>query len=125
MTIQRFDPEGMKFDGMSQAVQAGNTVYVSGQVALKDGEVVGIGDAQAQAEQAFANIETVLEAAGCGLDKVIKITCYLTDKGAYGGFSSVKNRLFTDNPPASTCVIVDDLLLPGLLMEIEVEAWVG
>lgn len=125
MTVQRFDPEGMKFDGMSQAVRVGNLVFVSGQVALKDGEVVGIDDASIQAEQSFANIESVLKSAGCSFDNVVKITCYLTDKDAYAGFAQVKSRVFANNPPASTCVIVDDLLLPGLLMEIEVEAYIG
>lgn len=124
MAVERFDPEGMKFDGMSQAVRAGNVVFVSGQVALKDGELVGIGDARAQAEQSFDNIESVLKSAGCSFKNVVKISCYLTDKDAYGGFAEVKNRVFANNPPASTCVIVDNLLLPGLLMEIEVEAWI-
>ena len=124
MTVKRFDPRGMKFNGMSQAVQAGNMVYVSGQVALKDGEVVGLGDAIIQAEQSFTNIETVLQSAGCTFDNVVKITCYLTHKDSYSGFARVKNRVFANNSPASTCVIVEDLLLPGLLMEIEVEAWV-
>ena len=61
MSVQRFDPEGMKFSGMSQAVKAGGRIYVSGQVALKDGEVVGLGDARAQAEQVFANLSIVLK----------------------------------------------------------------
>jgi len=125
MEVERFNPQGTKFRGMSQATKVGGRVYVSGQVALKNGAVVGLGDAKAQAEQTFANIESVLDEVGAKLSDVVKLTGFLTDKDAYGGFSEVKNRLFENNPPASTVVIVNDLLLPGLLMEVEVEAWFG
>ena len=50
---ERFDPPGMRFAGMSQAVRCGEWITVSGQVALKDGQVVGVGDARAQAQQCF------------------------------------------------------------------------
>jgi enamine deaminase RidA (YjgF/YER057c/UK114 family) len=121
--IQRFDPPGAKFSGMSQAVRAGGWITVSGQVALKDGKVVGVGDAAVQARQCFANIAASLEAAGSTLTQVVSLRCFLTAKSAYGGYAEVKNALFADNPPASTTVIVSELLLPDLLMEIEAVAW--
>ena len=124
MSVQSFDPEGMKYSGMSQAVKAGGWIYVSGQVALKDGEVTGIGDSRAQARQAFENIAAVLDEAGASLADVVKLTCFLTEKSAYEGFAEIKNSLFSDNPPASTVVIIDELLLPDLLMEVEAQAWV-
>ena len=121
--IQRFDPPGMKFAGMSQAVRCGDWITVSGQVALKDGKVVGVGDAAAQARQCFANIEASLTAAGATLADVVSLRCFLTAKSAYAGYGEVKNALFAGNPPASTTVIVSELLLPDLLMEIEATAW--
>ena len=122
--IERINPKGMQFNGMSQAVSMAGRILVSGQVALDaNGKLVGVNDAAAQARQAFANIEKVLAAAGAKLSDVVKLTCYLTEKSAYNGFSEVRNRLFSEHPPASTVVIVSDLLLAGLLMEIEAEAW--
>jgi 2-iminobutanoate/2-iminopropanoate deaminase len=121
--IRRFDPLGMKFAGMSQAVRCGDWIAVSGQVALKDGKVVGVGDAAAQARQCFANIEAALAEAGTTLADVVSLRCFLTAKSAYSGYGEVKNALFTGNPPASTTVIISELLLPDLLMEVEATAW--
>jgi enamine deaminase RidA (YjgF/YER057c/UK114 family) len=123
--IERFDPPGMRFAGMSQAVRCGDWITVSGQVALKDGQVVGIGDAAAQARQCFANIEAVLAEAGASLGDVVSLRCFLTDRSAYEGYAEVKNMLFKDKSPASTTVIISALLIPALLMEVEAVAWMG
>jgi 2-iminobutanoate/2-iminopropanoate deaminase len=123
--IERFDPPGMRFAGMSQAVRCGDWITVSGQVALKDGKVVGVGDAAAQARQCFANIETALAEAGASIRDVVSLRCYLAETSAYEGYAQVKNMLFTDHPPASTTVIISALLLPELLMEVESVAWKG
>ena len=121
----RIDPPGMKFAGMSQAVRCGDFILVSGQVALADGKLVGRSDPTGQARQCFANLGAILEAAGAKLDDVVALRCYLTSKDAYGGYAEVKNTLFADHPPASTTVIVKELLLPDLLMEIEATAWIS
>jgi 2-iminobutanoate/2-iminopropanoate deaminase len=123
--IERFDPPGMRFPGMSQAVRCGEWVTVSGQVALKDGQVVGAGDAAAQARQCFANIEAALAAAGASLSDIVSLRCYLTDKSAYEGYADIKSMLFKDESPASTTVIISALLIPALLMEVEAVAWMG
>jgi 2-iminobutanoate/2-iminopropanoate deaminase len=120
---QRFDPPGAQFAGMSQAVRCGDWIMVSGQIALKDGRVTGVDDPVAQARQCFLNIESVLVEAGARLEDVVRVRCYLTDKTAYSGYAEVKSALFGDRPPASTTVIIDALLLPDLLMEIEAVAW--
>jgi len=122
---ERFDPPGMRFAGMSQAVRCGDWITVSGQVALKDGQVVGAGDARAQAQQCFANIATVLAEAGASLEDVVSLRCYLVDKSAYEGYADVKSMLFKDKSPASTTVIISALLIPALLMEVEAVAWMG
>lgn len=125
MTIERSNPPGTAYTGMSQAVKAGGWIHVSGQVALRNGAVVGVGDGEQQAEQCFANIATVLEEAGAALENIVKLTCYLTDKSAYGGYAAVRNRLLATTAPASTVVIIKELLMPELLMEVEAVAWVG
>jgi enamine deaminase RidA (YjgF/YER057c/UK114 family) len=107
--------------GMSQAVRVGDTVYLSGQVAFgADGQVVGIGDARAQAVQCFANIRSVLKTAGAELSDVVKLTCFLVDGDDFGAYAEVKKSLFTGGvAPASTTIIIKGLLIPGLVMEIE------
>jgi len=121
--IARFNPPGAAFPGMSQAVGCGSFVLVSGQVALRDGAIVGVGDAKAQAQACFANIEAALAEAGATLADVASLRCSLTDRAAYAGYAEVKNALFADAPPASTVVIVAGLLMPDLLMEVEAVAW--
>ena len=110
--------------GMSQAVRVGDTIYLSGQVAFDgQGEVVGRGDARAQASQCFANIRSVLETAGAQLSDVVKLTCFLVDGDDLGGYAEVKKALFVEGiAPASTTVIVKGLLIAGLIMEIEAVA---
>ncbi len=125
MAIERSNPPGTAYTGMSQAVRAGGWIHVSGQVALQGGTVVGTGDAQRQAEQCFSNISAALQEAGASLHDVVKLTCYLTDKAAYAGYAAARNQLFTNHPPASTVVVVKELLMPELLMEVEAVAWAG
>lgn len=119
MTIVRVDPAGMRFTGMSQATVADGWIHVSGQVALAGGALVGADDPAAQAEQCFANVLAVLAEAGAGPEHVLKLVCYLTERSAYAGYAAVRNRIFAAYPPASSVVIVKELLVPGLLMEVE------
>lgn len=122
---ERFDPPGMRFPGMSQAVRCGEWITVSGQVALKDGKVVGVGDPAAQARQCFDNIAAALAEAGASLRDIVVLRCFLTDKSAYQGYAEVKGMLFQSETPASTTVIINALLIPDLLMEVEAVAWSG
>ncbi len=65
---------------LCQAVRAGNTVYVRGQVATDfEGRLVGVGDPRAQAEQAMKNVKQLLEEAGSDLSHIVKTTTFLTD----------------------------------------------
>lgn len=65
---------------LCQAVRAGNTVYVRGQVGTDfDGNLVGLGDPRAQAEQAMKNVKQLLEEAGNDLSHIVKTTTYLID----------------------------------------------
>ena len=122
---QRIDP-GWKWDdnfNMSQGIQIGNAVYVSGQVSMdSDGNVVGEGDMKAQTRQALGNVKTVLEAAGASMSDVVKVTVYLTDISRLRETHEVRAQFFPDPPPASTAIEVTALAFPGLLVEIEAVA---
>jgi enamine deaminase RidA (YjgF/YER057c/UK114 family) len=96
---------------------------LSGQVALDEsGKLVGEGDAAAQCEQIFRNIERLLGKAGASLDDVVLLTCYLADRDAFPAYSALKRRIFPDTAPAGTSVIVAGLLDPRFLLEVEVVA---
>ena len=112
--------------GFSPATRAGNTVYVSGQVAADaQGNVVGKGDARAQTEQCFKNIEAALTAAGASMDDLTKITCFLVSGDDYAAYASVRLSLFPENGPASSTVMISALVSADYLVEIEAIAVVG
>lgn len=121
--IERHNPPGMAFPGMSQASAFGGLVLVSGQVSLKDGKAFGAGDPAAQAQQCFANLLAALAEAGAKPADVGLLRCYLTDPDAYPAYAAEKARIFGDHAPCGTAVIVSALLLPGLLMEVEAIAF--
>jgi 2-iminobutanoate/2-iminopropanoate deaminase len=106
----------------SQAIQAGGFVFVSGQLALRPdhAEIVGesIGE---QTEQVFANLRAILEAAGSGLDRLVKTTVYLADLGDFTGMNEVYARHVGDVPPARATIEVS-ALPSGAKVEIEAVA---
>ena len=123
---QAIEPNpGRVFPGMSQAVRVGNQLHVSGQVAFDaNGDLVGRDDPEQQADQCFANIAQLLDAAGATPADVVSLRCFLVDADCYAAYADAKRRFLADVavPPAGTAVIVAGLLVPGLLMEIEAVA---
>jgi reactive intermediate/imine deaminase len=116
----RTDPDPYEPYRLSQAMRVGDLLFVSGQAAISpEGELVGIGDFDAQAEQTFRNLERVLEAGGSGLDRVVKVTIFLTDMANFPKIVELRGRWFTPPYPADTIVEVSSLALPGLEIEIE------
>ena len=113
---------------LSQAVRAGDFVYVSGQVSWDaSGKVVGKGDMRAQSEQVFANVTAALKAAGATWGDVIKMNGYMV--GMHGervdAYREVRQRFLKKGAlPASTLVGVERLVDPELLLEVEVVATV-
>jgi reactive intermediate/imine deaminase len=89
----------------SQAVRAGNTVYLSGQIPLdpKTGELVK-GDIQQEARRAFDNLKAVAAAAGDGLQQVVRVTIYLTDLGDFAKVNEVMAGYFQEPYPARATV---------------------
>ena len=105
---------------LSPGIQVGDTLYVSGQIAVDNaGNVVGEDDCEVQSRQVMANIRAVIKAVGGSMDNVVKITCFLTDVANYPAYSKVRSETFPSNPPASSTVIVAGLVRPELLVEVE------
>lgn len=105
----------------SQAVQAGNLLFLSGQVPIvpAEGKVLAT-DITGQAEQVMKNIGEILREAGLTYTNVVKTTCFLADMGDFAAFNAVYGTYFTGKP-ARSCVAVKDLPL-GVLCEVEVIA---
>lgn len=89
----------------SQAVVAGGLVYASGQIALdpRTGEFVE-GGVREQTAQVLRNLSAVLEAAGTGLDRVVRCTVYLADMGEFAEMNEVYGSFFVEGPPARSTV---------------------
>lgn len=89
----------------SQAIKAGSMIFCSGQIPLDPatGEFVS-DDVTEQTEQVFKNLIAVLEAAGAGLNAVVKTTVFLADMGEFAAMNEVYGRYFSDNKPARATV---------------------
>lgn len=119
------DPDFYAPFKIAQAYRVGDLIFVSGQAAIDDqGNVVGAGDFDAQAAQAFANLERVLQAGGSDLSKIVKVNIYLKDMGNFGKIVGLRERYFTPPYPADTIVEITGLALPELEIEIEAIALV-
>ena len=103
----------------SQAVVYGDTVYVSGQLAVDPvtGEK-GVGSVQEQTRLALRNVEQILLSAGSDLNHVVKTTAYVTDVELWGGVNEADAEVFGDHRPARAVVPSRDLHY-GCLVEIE------
>lgn len=102
----------------SQAIKAGNTLYLSGQIAINPAEgKITARTIEEQAEQCCRNIEAVLAAAGTDMSKVVKTTCFLAEIADFKAFNEVYAKHFISKP-ARSCVAVKDLPA-GALCEIE------
>ncbi|MEQ5814349.1 RidA family protein [Marinobacter sp. NFXS11] len=101
----------------------GNLIFLSGQAAIDErGQIVGPGDIDAQIDQAMKNIERALSAAGSVVERIFKITVYLTDMNHFESVMKMRERYFEKPWPADTTVGVSALALPELLVELDVIA---
>jgi 2-iminobutanoate/2-iminopropanoate deaminase len=108
----------------NQAIQVGDLVFVAGQlgISLETGELAGAGVAE-QTEQIMVNLGAILEAAGSGLDRLVKTTVFLMDLADFAAMNEVYARHVGDRPPARSTVQISGLP-SGALVEIEAVAYV-
>jgi len=103
----------------SQAVQAGNMLFVSGQIPVDPATGAFAGaDIATQTRQSLTNVKNILEAAGYTLNDVVKTTVLLADIGDFAAMNGVYAEDFCDNKPARAAFAVKDLPR-GALVEIE------
>jgi 2-iminobutanoate/2-iminopropanoate deaminase len=109
----------------SQAIRAGDLVFTAGQLGMdaSGGELVGT-DVASQADAALRNLAAILEAAGSGLDRLVKVTVFLADIGDWPAVNEVYARLVPEPYPARSAFAVKDLP-KGARVEIEAVATVG
>jgi 2-iminobutanoate/2-iminopropanoate deaminase len=119
--VVRTDAAPAPFQGApySQAIKAGGLVFVAGQVALEPGHSEIVGDTiQEQTERILMNLRAILEAAGSGLDRLVKTTVFLQSLDDFQGMNEVYAKHVGDRPPARSTVEVAKLP-SGALVEIE------
>jgi reactive intermediate/imine deaminase len=106
----------------SQAVLAGNTLYVSGNIALdlSTGQIVGDGNVQAETKQVLKNLDAVLKEAGASPQNVVRCTVFLADLTDFAAVNEVYADYFKDCPVAPSRSCVQVAALPkGVLVEID------
>jgi len=116
--IERIHPAGATPRGpYSPAVRAGDTIYISGQVAGQPGDV------QAETRQVLTNIKNILEACGASMADVVRCGVFLTDAAQFKAMNEVYAEFFGEARPARTTVIVAALPLPTAKVEIDAVAY--
>jgi reactive intermediate/imine deaminase len=115
-----FAAAGMKLP-FSRAVRAGDLVFVSGQMATDADGRLAVGSMEDEARQVFANIEAILEEAGCTMAEVVKCTCWIDDPRDFSQFNAVFAEVFPSDPPARSTVI--SKLVLNARLEVEAIAY--
>ena len=121
-TAEMYPGKGMNND-LCMAVRAGNRVFLRGQTGFDlDGNMTGVGDAAAQAENAMSCVKILLKESGAKLEHVCKVTIYITDRSYREEVYEAVGRWLKGVHVCSTGLIVKGLALPEMVMEIDVEA---
>jgi len=112
--------------GYSRAVRMGNTIEITGTVAVDENNaVVGLNDAYAQSKYIIQKIERVLKKAGAGLEHVIRTRMFVTDISRWEEYGRAHGEFFGQIKPCTTMVEVKALIQPEFLIEIEATAIVA
>jgi enamine deaminase RidA (YjgF/YER057c/UK114 family) len=128
MTTRTRISSGTPFEvkvGYSRAIRYGDNVIVAGTTAMKEGKLVGAGDAAAQTRQVLANILWALEQAGAAASDVVRYRIYLTNIADWPAVTEELAKVFGATRPIGTLVEVKGLINPEMLVEIEVDAVTG
>lgn len=104
---------------LSQAIQFGSLLFVSGQAGAGDDGKIVSGGFHAQGRQAFANLRRALEAGGSSLQDVVKVTIFVTDMANFAEVVVLRREFFSAPYPADTLAEVRALYDPAAMIEIE------
>ena len=116
---------GEPFSHYTDAVRAGELLFVSGCIAVDaDGNLVGGNDVVAQTQKVFENLGATLSAGGASPDDVVKVTVYLTDIDDRARINPVRQEFFGEARPASTLIEISKLVLPEAKVEVDAVALV-
>lgn len=112
--------------GYVRALKVGPHIYVSGTTSVDDeGNIVGVGDIAAQFRQCIARIGKALESLGGGLEDVVRTRIYLTDMDLFEAYAEAHGEVFRGIDPVNTMVEISRLVHPDMLIEVEVDAYLG
>ncbi len=112
--------------GYSHIVKVGDTVYVSGQLALdQEGNIVGEGDMVAQTEKAYENLKKCLESVGAKIHDIVMLRIFVTDLEEYDKTRDVRKKYFGKYRPATTGLEISRLYFPEAMIEVEATAVIG
>ena len=106
---------------LSRAIRAGDFVFLTGQIPLKDGAPLVTGSIEEQTRAVLEDIKKTLDDADCTLSDVVKSMVWLTDRADFPGFNAVYGEYFPDQPPTRSAVVSD--LLVDVRVEVEVVAY--
>ena len=106
---------------LSRAVRAGDTVYLTGQVPMLDGQVMTWGGIEDQTRAVLDEITRTLALAGCTREDVVKTMVWLKDRADFPGFNTVYGEYFPTDPPARSALVSDFLV--DIRVEVEVIAY--
>ncbi|OBZ11152.1 MULTISPECIES: RidA family protein [Bacillales] len=108
--------------GYCRAIRVGNRIEVAGTTAMKDGEVVGIGNPYEQTKYILQTIEKALNELGADMSHVLRTRMFVTDISKWEEIGKAHGEFFKQIQPVATMVEVKALIDPLMLVEIEVEA---
>ena len=106
---------------LSRAIRAGDFIFVTGQVPMRDGIPITDGDIETQTRACLESLREILAEANCELDDVVKSTVWLKRREDFAGFNQVYAEYFPLEPPTRTALVGDFLI--DILVEIEVLAY--
>jgi 2-iminobutanoate/2-iminopropanoate deaminase len=128
------DLKGMKWPGtfrpaspLSAGIRGGDILWLAGQVPSDPdtGEAVTTGGIEAQTEKVFDKLEKLLAFEGCGLERVVRCTIFLTTQADFAGMNSAYRKRFKDPDPARSTLIAAALANPAYRIEIDAIAIAG
>jgi 2-iminobutanoate/2-iminopropanoate deaminase len=116
-------PEVEKAFGYTHAVRIGDDIRISGAVSMDDeGNPTSVEDLEQQMKNVYSDLEQVLKHYGCTFDDVIVENVFTTDMAKFLEVASYRNSIYTAQFPTGSWLEVKGLALPGLMIEIELEA---